>query len=79
MVSNTQLNTSIIVLYPQFSCCIPLADAGLASAVQAKVLEALHDRRVNTRAVQNAASQRSGGESLYGAQEFLAKVGVSMW
>ena len=61
--------------YHLYSRLIRLADAGLAPAVQAKVLKAWRNRRVNTRAVQNAAFQHSGGENLFGAQELLDKVG----
>eukprot|EP00904_Undaria_pinnatifida_P003960 jgi/Undpi1/13565/HiC_scaffold_8.g03224.m1 len=59
---------------PMKAAAVKLTDAELASAVQAKVLKALHNRRVNTRAVQNAASQHSGAEKLFDAQEALDKV-----
>ena len=45
-------------------------------ATQAKILGALHQKPVNLRAVQNAASRVSGGESPYDVQKLLEKVGV---
>lgn len=53
-----------------------MADAGIAPAQQARVLEALHSQKVSRRAVQNAACQRSGGENPYDAHELLERVSI---
>ena len=62
---------------PPLTSPTPLADAGVAPSVQAKVLTALHDRRVETKDIQKAASHQSGGKPQYDAQELLEKVGCA--
>lgn len=50
-------------------CGKPPTDAGVAPGVQVRVLEALHNRRVSPRAVQEASSRRSGVKRPHDAQE----------
>ena len=59
-----------------FPVVVLVADSGFRPATQAKILGALHQKPVKLRAVQDAASRVSGGESPYDAQELLEKVGV---
>ncbi|CAN0460990.1 unnamed protein product [Ascophyllum nodosum] len=51
-----------------------LTDAGLKLAQQAVVLEALHDRRVNPRAIQNEVIRHRGGGRPYDAQDLVEQV-----
>ena len=53
-----------------------VADAGLKPAQQAVVLEALHDRRVNPRAIQNEVIRHRGGGRPYDAQDLVEQVGA---
>ena len=59
-----------------FPVVVLVAGSVFRPAAQAKMLEALHQKPVNLRAVQNSTSRVSGGESPYDAQELLEKVGV---
>ena len=53
-----------------------VADAGLKPAQQAVVLQALHDRRVNTRAIQNEVIRHRGRGRPYDAQDLVEQVGA---
>lgn len=53
---------------------VSTADAGMQPSDQAVVLEALHDRAVNPKVMQNAVSQHRQGGREFDAQDLLKKV-----
>eukprot|EP00904_Undaria_pinnatifida_P004777 jgi/Undpi1/142/HiC_scaffold_1.g00141.m1 len=59
---------------PMMETSAKLTDAGMQPSDQAVVLEALHDRAVNPKVMQNAVSQHRQGGRESDAQDFLKKV-----
>lgn len=53
-----------------------VSDAGLKPAAQAVVIEALHDRRVHPRTMQNEVIRHREGAHPFDAQDLLQKVRI---